>query len=73
MTNIIFGNENIRNEIIRMLKEQRIDYSHHIHEAVVTSTQASNTLQIEEQMGIKALILKGKTARKTIYSIFHPI
>jgi len=50
---IFFGGENIRNEIIRLLKQQESDYQHLVHNG--TTPQGT---------GIKALILKGKTSKK---------
>lgn len=47
---IFFGGENIRNEIIRQIRNQEIDYKH------LVDTNA--------EVGIKALILRGKNSKK---------
>lgn len=47
---IFFGGENIRNEIIRQLKDQDIAYKHHVQEG--------------QELSVKALILRGKSSKK---------
>lgn len=54
--NIFYGAENIRNEIIRLLKTREIDFAHQVHE--VDALHDPNILRI------KALILKGKQSKK---------
>lgn len=53
---IFFGGENIRNEIIRLLKHHKFDFQHLQQEAT-----AQNTSQ---EGGIKAIILRGKSTKK---------
>ena len=50
--NIFFGAENIRNEIIRLLKYNEVDFQHLVNE------------QPNIETGIKALILRGKQTKK---------
>ncbi len=54
--NIFYGSENIRNEMIRLLKERDIQFTHHTHE--VNASHDTNVVRI------KALILKGKQSKK---------
>lgn len=50
-----FGSENIRNEIIRLLKQNEIEFEHIVHSGEAPKQNGS---------GLKALILKGKTTKK---------
>lgn len=54
--NIFYGSENIRNEIIRLLKARDIQFTHDTHE--VNASHDTNVMRI------KALILKGKQSKK---------
>lgn len=54
--NIFYGAENVRNEIIRVLKNREFDFLHQVHE--VDAQHDSNVVRI------KALILKGKQTKK---------
>lgn len=61
---IFFGEENVRNEIIRLLRQHEVGFKHVAHEATPTcedSARVRNTL-LEE--GVKSLILKGKNSKK---------
>lgn len=53
---IFFGGENIRNEIVRQMKDGDIPYTH-----MIDNKDQANTF---EHMGIKALILRGKNSKK---------
>jgi len=62
---IVFGGENIRNEIIRMLNQNEIDFDHLVHEETAVSSEAAakeRGTRLED--GIKALILRGKKSKK---------
>ncbi len=48
---IFFGSENVRNEIIRLLKHHEFDFIHKVNEE-------------QKEGGIKALILRGKSSKK---------
>ncbi len=60
---IVFGAENIRNEIVRLLKHQEVNFEHRVHEATPTSEDSA---RIRKQAGGrgKAIILKGKNSKK---------
>lgn len=61
---IFFGSENIRNEIIRLLKEHEFEFKHQSHEAASTSEDSARVRNTSIEQGIKALILKGKNSKK---------
>ncbi|MGZ3633846.1 MAG: aspartate--tRNA(Asn) ligase [Parachlamydiaceae bacterium] len=61
---IFFGGENIRNEIIRLLKHQDIEYKHLSHEATPTSEDSARVRQTQLEEGVKSLILRGKSSKK---------
>lgn len=61
---IFFGSENIRNEIIRRLREQDIPYKHLTHEATPTSEDSARVRGTRMEEGVKSLILRGKTSKK---------
>ena len=61
---IFFGAENIRNEIIRALKDQEIDYRHSVHEPTPTSEDSARVRGTRLEEGIKSLILRGKNSKK---------
>jgi nondiscriminating aspartyl-tRNA synthetase len=61
---IFFGAENIRNEIIRLLKHQEAEYRHFKHEPTPTSEDSARVRETSLEEGIKALILRGKTTKK---------
>ena len=61
---IFFGSENIRNEIIRLLRDQYMEFKHLVHEATPTSEDSARVRNTQLEEGIKALILKGKNTKK---------
>ncbi|MBS0623112.1 MAG: aspartate--tRNA(Asn) ligase [Verrucomicrobia bacterium] len=61
---IFFGGENIRNEILRLLKDHGVDFKHIAHEETATSEASAQIRQTKLEEGVKALILKGKTSKK---------
>ncbi len=61
---IFFGGENIRGEIVRLLKEEEMSFEHLVHEKTPTSEDLSQTLGRKLEEGIKALILCGKKSKK---------
>ncbi len=61
---IFFGSENIRNEIIRILNEQLLDYQYFNHDATTTAETSSRLSKEPLVKGVKALILKGKNSKK---------
>lgn len=61
---IFFGGENIRNEIIRLLKDQDCSYEHLTHEPTPTSEDSARVRKTKLEEGVKALILRGKNSKK---------
>ncbi|MBA3958386.1 MAG: aspartate--tRNA(Asn) ligase [Parachlamydiaceae bacterium] len=61
---IFFGSENIRNEIIRLMKNSDITFEHLIHEPTPTSEDSARVRGTLPQEGVKALILRGKSSKK---------
>lgn len=61
---IFFGAENIRNEIIRLLKHHDIDHKHLQHEPTPTSEDSARVRNMSPEQGIKAIIVRGKTSKK---------
>ncbi len=61
---IFFGSENIRNEIIRLLRLRDLEFKHMAHEATPTSEDSARVRGTLLEEGIKSLILKGKNSKK---------
>jgi nondiscriminating aspartyl-tRNA synthetase len=61
---IFFGGENLRNEIIRLLKDRAFTFDHRVHEATPTSEDSARVRGTSLEEGIKSLILRGKTSKK---------
>lgn len=62
---IVFGGENLRNEIIRLLRQQGIEFEHIKHEETPVSSEGTAKVRgfaLEE--GVKSLILCGKNTKK---------
>lgn len=68
---LFFGSENIRNEIIRLIKHQEFEFQHMVHEATPTSEDSARVRGTLIEEGIKALILRGKSSKKN-YQINIP-
>lgn len=62
--NIFFGGENIRNEIIRLLHQNKMEFKHMIHEPTPTSEDSARTRGTRMEEGVKALIVRGKNSKK---------
>jgi len=62
--NIFFGAENIRNEIVRLLHSNKIDFDHQTHEPTPTSEDSARVRKVKMEEGVKALILRGKNTKK---------
>ena len=62
--NIFFGAENIRNEIIRLLKHNEFKFEHLIHEQTTTSEESAQIRNTQLTEGVKAIILRGKQTKK---------
>lgn len=61
---IFYGCENVRNEILRLLKQAEIDFKHIQHEPTPTSEDSARVRNTALEEGVKALILKGKNSKK---------
>ncbi|MGK5595183.1 MAG: aspartate--tRNA(Asn) ligase [Parachlamydiaceae bacterium] len=61
---IFFGQENIRNEVIRLLRAEEYPFQHLSHEATPTSEDSARVRQTSLEEGIKSIILKGKSSKK---------
>ncbi|MBI2742851.1 MAG: aspartate--tRNA(Asn) ligase [Chlamydiales bacterium] len=61
---LFFGGENIRNEIIHLLKKNEFDFKHTTHEVTPTSEDSARVRGTKMEEGVKALILKGKNTKK---------
>lgn len=62
--NLFFGAENIRNEIIRSLKDRSMTFEHKTHEPTPTSKDSARVRGTAPEEGIKAIILRGKQTKK---------
>lgn len=61
---IFFGSENIRNEIVRLVKHHDMEFEHLVHEPTPTSEDSARVRKTALGEGIKALIMRGKTSKK---------
>jgi len=61
---IFFGEENIRNEIFRILKDKGIAFESLRHEATPTSEDSARVRGTLLSEGVKSLILRGKNTKK---------
>ncbi len=62
--NIFFGGENIRGEIIRLLRHKGIVFKHFSHEATLSSADSARVRETKPEEGVKAIILRGKNSKK---------
>lgn len=61
---IIFGGENLRNEIIHLLRKEDFAFEHLQHEATPTSEDSARVRKTSLKEGIKSIILRGKSSKK---------
>jgi nondiscriminating aspartyl-tRNA synthetase len=61
---IIFGKENIRNEILHLLRDRGFEFDHKTHEETPTSEDSARVRGTKLEEGIKAIILRGKNSKK---------
>lgn len=61
---IFFGAENIRNEIIRLIKHHDMTFQHLNHEATPTSEDSARVRGTRLEEGVKSIILRGKQSKK---------
>lgn len=69
--NIFFGCENIRNEIVRLIKHNKMEFQHVTHEPTPTSEDSARARGTKMEEGVKSLILRGKNSKKN-YQINIP-
>ncbi len=61
---LFFGGENIRNEIIRRLRANGMEFRHLEHAETPTSEDSARVRGTKMEEGIKALIVRGKNSKK---------
>ncbi len=61
---IFFGGENIRNEIIHLLRKNDMEFKHITHETTPTSEDSARVRGTKLEEGVKSLILRGKNSKK---------
>lgn len=61
---LFFGSENIRNEILRLIKHYDYDFKHLVHEPTPTSEDSSRIRGTTMAEGVKSLIIRGKNSKK---------
>ncbi|KAF3361520.1 Aspartate--tRNA(Asp/Asn) ligase [Chlamydiales bacterium STE3] len=61
---MFFGQENLRNEIIRLLKTEEYSFQHLSHSATPTSEESARVRHTKMEEGIKSIIVKGKNTKK---------
>lgn len=64
---LFFGSENIRNEIIRLIKHHEMEFQHVTHEATPTSEDSARVRGTLLEEGVKSLILRGKNSKKNYH------
>ncbi len=62
--NIFFGQENIRNEILRLVKDHDMVFEHTIQEPTQQANDAVHVPTDPQIIAVKALILRGKKTKK---------
>ena len=61
---IFFGEENVRNEIIRLLNKEDAVFKHLEHKETLSSEESASVRNTLIQEGIKAIVLRGKSSKK---------
>lgn len=61
---IFFGAETVRNEIIRLVKENEMSYQHLVHQPTPTSEDSAKVRGTRMEEGVKSIIVRGKTTKK---------
>lgn len=62
--NIVFGGENLRGEILRMLRQKNVPFQHLTHEPTPTSVESARVRGTKLEEGVKSIILRGKNTKK---------
>ena len=61
---IFFGGENVRGEIMRLLRQKDIEFKHFTHEPTLTSEASAKVRGTRLEEGVKSIILRGKSSKK---------
>ena len=61
---LFFGEENLRNEIFRLLKEKELPFTSLQHQETLNCEQSANLRNTAITEGMKSIIVKGKTTKK---------
>jgi len=61
---IFFGGENIRGEIIHLLKQKSCTFQHIQHQPTMTSEDSARVRNTRLEEGVKSIILRGKSSKK---------
>lgn len=64
---IFFGEESVRNEILRLLKKNECEFDHQAHEPTLTSEDSARVRGTKPAEGVKSLILRGKSSKKNYH------
>jgi len=64
---IFFGEQGIRNEIIRLLRKNDIEFRHLVHEATPTSLDSARVRGTKLEEGVKSIVLRGKNSKKNYH------
>lgn len=58
------GEENVRNEILRLLKHHDVEFKHVSHNPTLTCEESAKARGTSKEEGVKSLILRGKNSKK---------
>lgn len=61
---IFYGGESIRNEIVRLLRQNDMQFTHMEHAATPTSEDSARVRNTLLEEGVKSIILRGKNSKK---------
>lgn len=61
---IFYGGESIRNEIIRLLRQDELPFTHLEHRETYTSEESASVRNTSMEEGVKSIILRGKNSKK---------
>ncbi len=64
---IFFGEQSIRNEIIRLLKKNNMEFRNPVHDATPTSEDSARVRGTKLEEGIKSIVLRGKSSKKNYH------
>lgn len=61
---VIYGAENLRSQIVHILKKHEMEFEHLVHQPTPTSEDSAKIRDTALDEGVKALILRGKSTKK---------